>query len=118
MQHLLVFILAAVATAAQPSEHDIRIPATEIAHVEVSASIVAITFAPDSQCEALAENREFTITVGFPFPAAKSLSVSEVRWVAHQFAGISLRLPSHEEAEQFAQAVRDGRVQLLTHRKA
>ena len=103
--------------SAAASQRDIPIHPEDIEKVEVTGSTVAVYFLRSSQSEALASDRELSLGLSFPFAAAKDMSIANISWVAGRFASISFRLPTPEDGEQFAQGVRDGRVQLSTHPK-
>ena len=117
MRRPLLFSLLLVVVAAQLRAAEIPIPSTAIASIEATASVVTVSFAPDAQTDALAQDRRLSTHVAFPFPAVKSLFISEVRFVAHRLAAVSFTLPSADDAREFARAMRDGRVQLRTHPK-
>jgi hypothetical protein len=76
-----------------------------------------ITFSPETQSEALADDRELSIHLDFPLSADKPLFISQARYVAHRLAAISFTLPSPEHARQFVQGIREGRVRLASHSK-
>src|SRR5947209_18329749 len=117
MRLLCLFLPPLIALGVQAAPHDIPIATSDIANVEAIGSTVDITFSPDSQNQALADDRELWIQLDFPLPAGKFPLMSGSRYVAHRLAAISFALPSPEYARQFAEGVRAGRVKLASHPK-
>jgi hypothetical protein len=117
MRLLCLLLPALIALGMQAASRDIPIATSDIANVEAIGSDVDITFSPDSQNQALADDRELSIHLDFPLPVGKFPFISGFRYVAHRLAAISFALPSPEHARQFAEGVRAGRVRFASHPK-